>query len=99
MSNLRRRLAAAEARMNAVTPGIISIVVVNDPGRMGDSIGFSRPNHIRYQREPDESVEAFRRRAAREAERAGEELIFFSESEDRPENYKSIFVRMGHEME
>lgn len=81
MSNLRRRLAAAEARMNAATPGVISLVIIGDPERMGDSVAESVPNRIHYQRQPDELVRAFRDRAAREAERAEETMVTFNESE------------------
>jgi hypothetical protein len=80
MSNLRRRLAAAEARMRAVKPSIVSVVIVNDPEPLGDSVGMSVPNQVRYQRQPSESLEAFRDRAASEAERAGETVIIFSQA-------------------
>ena len=40
MKDFRRRLATAEARVSAITPGIISLIITNDPERMGDSVGI-----------------------------------------------------------
>jgi hypothetical protein len=77
MSSLRRRIAVAEARMKIVGPSILSIVIINDPGGLGEDDGQSAPSKIRYRRDPQESVGTFRYRACEEAERAGEKLILF----------------------
>ena len=84
MNSLRRRIADAEARMEIVKPGIMSILIIGDPQRLGDSVGESSPSGIRYLREPHEFVQAFRARARAEAERAGEKMVFFHEHEFPP---------------
>ena len=81
MNLLRARLAAAEARMKSVRPGIVSVIIVNGPERLRDSVGISAPHHFCYNREPDEAMDAFRRRAASEAELAGECTIIFNENQ------------------
>jgi hypothetical protein len=81
MGSLRRRLAAAEARMNSLRPGIISVVIINGPDRFREHVAGSSPGGVRYLREPNESVETFRARARAEAERIGEKIIVFNKNE------------------
>jgi hypothetical protein len=77
MSSLGRRVASAEARMKIVKPGILAIVLVNDPEGLEMDDGQTAPKRICFRCQPDESVEAFRDRARAEAQRAGEKVILF----------------------
>jgi hypothetical protein len=77
MSSLLRRIAAAEARVKLVSPGILAIVLVNDPEGLEVDDGQSGPNRICFRRRPHESFEAFRSRARAEAQRVGEKVILF----------------------
>jgi hypothetical protein len=81
MSTVRRRIAAAEACMKMVKPGILSIVLVNDPEGLGEDEGQSLPRRIRFRRQPHESIEVFRHRARTDAGRAGEKVILFGGAE------------------
>ena len=79
--SLKTRLAAAERALGLARQGILRVVITGDPERMGRDVASSGDHY--FQREPDESVEQFRLRAAREAEMLGEHIIIFDEDEPK----------------
>lgn len=87
MRDLGRRVAAAERAMGRMQPGIMRVVIVNDPGGLYVDDGGSTPSHIVYRRLPDEAVESFRDRAAGDAEARGETMIFFGKQEARKRGF------------
>ena len=73
--------------MGQTRPGIIRVLIVNDPEGLDVDDGESIPSFIEYCRLPDETVAAFRSRAALDAEARGERMVFFGQQEERPPGY------------
>ncbi len=75
MTDLKRRLAAAERTLARVRPGILRVVIEGDPGGLSEDDAES--GGTRYHRLPGETVEAFRERASTDAEARGHVTIIF----------------------
>jgi hypothetical protein len=86
MTNLRQRVTAAERAMGKTRPGLLRVLIVNDPEGLDVDDAQSGPS-IEYRRLPNETVQAFRDRAARNAEARGERTILFGQQEKRESGF------------
>jgi hypothetical protein len=82
MSDLKRRLAAAERILARRRPRIVRVIIENCPDGLSEDDAESRG--LRYHRTPGETVEAFRERASNDAEARGRVTIVFGHRPPKP---------------
>ena len=81
MTDVKRRIAAAERALERVRPRIHRITIVNSlDGLSEDDAGSGG---ITYYRMPGETVEMFQERASNDAEARGHEVIVFGHGPPR----------------
>jgi hypothetical protein len=73
--DLKRRLTIVERAMRLFKPGIFRLVLIHDPDGLSED--DAQAGEHTYRRAADETVEAFRRRAAADAESRGIATILF----------------------